>query len=103
MSQTENKASKAGCKKAMCAVLRRPDCAPWTIKNNAEDLQQPPAGLSQARDGFYIRSRPRGERGPAAALDRLASLWAPAASPPCSGSGFHVQRDFHWGQPRYNP
>lgn len=45
MSQRENKASKAGCKKAMCAMLRHPDCAPWAIKNNAEDLQEAASGI----------------------------------------------------------
>ena len=45
MSQRENKASKGGCKKAVCAVLRHPDSAPWAMKNNAEDFQQADSGI----------------------------------------------------------
>lgn len=40
MSQIKNKASKVGCKKAMCAMLRRSDSNSLAIKNNVEGLQQ---------------------------------------------------------------
>lgn len=46
MCQIKNKASKVGCKKAMCAVLRRSDSNSLAIKNNAEGLQQGDKGVS---------------------------------------------------------
>lgn len=40
VSQIEKEASKAGCKKAMCAVLRHSDSALLAIESTAEDFKQ---------------------------------------------------------------
>lgn len=40
VSQIEKQAGKAGCKKAMCAMLPHSDSAPLAIKNNAGDFKQ---------------------------------------------------------------